>query len=168
MQWSAISFFTRAFPKQFSVTQEVLRNYGSTSRNIFSFSTNVCVSVTCRMASFLIQLNNLKISKKSPFWKVGSVPFVPQYVMDPQLQSTYHYTVNHYVKTWHMFLGVQIMGTQKAGWGAQKEKIRNVYTAKKWQSFLRRKPKWNSKRCALRDFSFRFVELSVENMTTLF
>ena len=40
-----------------------------------------------------------------PFF--GSFPFVPpQYVMLPQLQSTCHYIVNHYVKILHVHLGV--------------------------------------------------------------
>ena len=33
-------------------------------------------------------------------------PPPPQYVMRPHLQSTCHYIVNHYVKKWHVRLGV--------------------------------------------------------------
>ena len=33
-------------------------------------------------------------------------PFVPQYFLRPQLQSTRHYIVTHYVKIWHVRLGV--------------------------------------------------------------
>ena len=50
----------------------------------------------------------------------------PQYVMRPQLQSTCHYIVNHYVKIWHMRLGgANNMRSLSWGGGAQTEKIRN-------------------------------------------
>ena len=38
-------------------------------------------------------------------------PPPPQYFMLPQLQSTCHYLVNHYVEIWHVRLGVQIICT---------------------------------------------------------
>ena len=48
--------------------------------------------------------NNQKdIYRKEGILSVCAPP--PQYVTDPQLQSTYHYIVNHYVKIWHVSLG---------------------------------------------------------------
>ena len=46
----------------------------------------------------------------------------PQYVMGPQLQSTCHYIVNHYVKILHVHLGAA-NNMRPLSWGAQTEKI---------------------------------------------
>ena len=56
-------------------------------------------------------------------------PPPPQYVMHPHLQSTCHYTVNQYVKIWHVRLGVQII-CAPLRWGggvSQTERIRLTY-----------------------------------------
>ena len=45
----------------------------------------------------------------------------PQYVMLPQLQSTFHYIVNHYVKILHVHLGVA-NNMHPLSWGGHKRK----------------------------------------------
>ena len=49
----------------------------------------------------------------------------PQYVMYPQLQSTCHCLVNHYVKLWHVRLEVanHMHPLSGGGGGGQTEKI---------------------------------------------
>ena len=55
----------------------------------------------------------------------GSFPFVPPCtICGPQLQSTRHYIVTHYVKIWHVRMGGanNMYAPTKLGGGAQTEK----------------------------------------------
>ena len=56
---------------------------------------------------------------------MGSSPFVPPERYAPQLQSTCLNTVNHYVKIWHMRLGVA-NNMHTLGCGTQKEKLQKL------------------------------------------
>ena len=52
-------------------------------------------------------LSNQQLSGSDLQTEMGSFPFVPPSTLcSPQLQSTCHYIVNHYVKILHVYLGV--------------------------------------------------------------
>ena len=51
------------------------------------------------------QQMKLIIERISDLFRLYIPPPPPQYVVLPQLQSTCHYMLNHYVKIWHVLLG---------------------------------------------------------------
>ena len=104
-------------------------------------------TVSCRNSTMLVQYFGLVYRQWHQFWvcagriqhsiledstlgKVYKVSFyrehiyftvcVPLALYTPQLQRTRHYIVNHYVKIWHVHLGVPIICTHQCGGHKQK------------------------------------------------
>ena len=94
-------------------------------------------SIICHLTGTMMQIFSssfLKILVFTSLWLMknksffGSFPFVPPTTLcAPQLQSTCHYIVNHYVQIWHVRLAggggvvaVQIICSHYAGGDKQK------------------------------------------------